>query len=105
MREFKLKFLLICVLIGSVSVAFGDWDPGECAGQPSGDATCDGSVNFADLLALKLSFFKCKGQPGYNCCADFNHDGCVNFADLLIEKLNFFTVGYVPSTGEQSCPP
>jgi hypothetical protein len=34
------------------------WDAAECAGQPTGDATCDGSVNLADLLALKASFGK-----------------------------------------------
>jgi len=80
------------------------WDPLECAGQPSGDATCDGAVNFADLVALKQSFFKSKGQVGYNCCADFDHSNTVNFADLVIIKQNFFSSGYAPSTGEQSCP-
>jgi hypothetical protein len=81
------------------------WDAAECAGQPFGDCTCDGNVNFTDLGCLKVSFFLSKGQPGYNCCADFNHDNTVNFLDLGIIKVNFFTGGYVPSTGEQSCPP
>jgi hypothetical protein len=52
-----------------------------------------------------MSIFKCKGDPAYNCCADFNHDGCVNFLDLGILKQNIFTGGHTPATGQQSCPP
>jgi hypothetical protein len=81
------------------------WDPLECAGQPLGDATCDGTINFADLGPLKISFFKSKGQPGYNCCADFTRDGVVNFADLSPIKINFFTGPHNPATGNLRCPP
>ena len=77
----------------------------ECAGQSSGDSTCDGAVNIADLMALKASWFKSKGVPGYNCCADFDHSTMVNIADLMILKANWFTSGYTPSNLEQSCPP
>jgi hypothetical protein len=84
--------------------AYTCWDPLECKGQPLGDATCNGSVDFPDLGALKVSFFKSAGQPGYNCCADFNQDGSVNFLDLGIIKVNFFTGGHVPATGNQNCP-
>ena len=81
------------------------WDATECAGQPKGDATCDGSVNFSDLLALKMSFFQNKGDANYNCCADFDQSESVNFSDLLILKMYFFTSGYSPSTLNQNCPP
>ncbi|HUT31215.1 MAG TPA: GEVED domain-containing protein [Sedimentisphaerales bacterium] len=81
------------------------WDPLECAGQPLGDGTCDGAVNFLDLNQLKLAFFATKGQPLYNCCADYNHDNAVNFLDLNTLKLNFFTSGHTPATGNQNCPP
>ncbi|HUT29490.1 MAG TPA: hypothetical protein VMX13_06845 [Sedimentisphaerales bacterium] len=84
------------------------WDPCKCAGQPFGDATCDGDIgmiNFLDLGQLKVAFFSCKGDPNYNCCGDFNHDLCINFLDLGILKVNFFTTGYQPSTGNQTCPP
>jgi hypothetical protein len=84
------------------------WDICECAGQPYGDATCDGYVgviNLADLFALKAHFGKCAPWLDAECCADFNHDGCVNLAELYILKTNFGTSGYQPSTGTQTCPP
>jgi len=82
------------------------WDNvNKCFGQSKGDATCDGSIGFADLVKLKQSFGKAKGQAGYNCCADFNHDNSVGFADLVKLKQNFGTSGYVPSTSTQTCPP
>ena len=80
------------------------WDATECAGQPNGDATCDGGVNFADLIALKLSWLKNKGDVGYNCCADFSQDESVNFADLIALKLGWLSTGHSPSTGNQNCP-
>jgi subtilisin-like proprotein convertase family protein len=43
------------------------WDPAECAGQPSGDATCDGNVNLADLLALKAHFGSCAPWTDPEC--------------------------------------
>ncbi|HUT30831.1 MAG TPA: hypothetical protein VMX13_13645 [Sedimentisphaerales bacterium] len=81
------------------------WTLTECAGQPLGDGTCDGAVNFLDLNQLKLAFFATKGQPLYNCCADYNHDNAVNFLDLNTLKLNFFSTGHTPATLNQNCPP
>jgi hypothetical protein len=88
----------------SAGVEHWCWNTCVCAGQPLGDSTCDGSIDFLDLGALKVSFFKSAYQPGYNCCADFNQDQQVNFLDLGILKVNFFTSGYSPSTGDQYCP-
>jgi hypothetical protein len=81
------------------------WDSTECDGQGSGDATCEGDVDFLDLGALKQAMFTSKGQANYNCCADFNHDDAVDFLDLGILKQNIFTGGYSPSAGNQDCPP
>ncbi len=81
------------------------WDATECAGQPNGDATCDGGVNFADLIALKLSWLASKGDTNYNCCTDFDQSGSVNFADLIRLKLGWLSTGHTPSTGNQNCPP
>jgi hypothetical protein len=81
------------------------WHTDACAGQPLGDANCDGEVDFIDLGLMKYSYFTCKGDPDYKCCADFNHDECVGFIDLGILKANFFTAGHSPATGNQDCPP
>jgi uncharacterized protein (DUF362 family) len=81
------------------------WEAAECAGQPSGDATCDGNVNLADLFALKANFGKCAPWTPSECCADFTQDGCINLADLFALKAGFGTSGYSPSTGNQGCPP
>jgi exo-beta-1,3-glucanase (GH17 family) len=80
------------------------WDCRECAGQPSGDATCDGSVNLGDLFALKAHFGQCAPWTDPECCADFNQDECVNLGDLFVLKTGFGTSGYSPSTGNQVCP-
>ncbi|HUT28283.1 MAG TPA: hypothetical protein VMX13_00715 [Sedimentisphaerales bacterium] len=77
----------------------------QCGGQPKGDASCDGNVNFIDLGQLKIAFFSIKGQPNYDCCADFNHDEAVNFSDLGILRMNFFSTGHTPATGGQDCLP
>jgi hypothetical protein len=82
------------------------WDTvNECAGQPEGDANCDGCKDFLDLGMVKVSIFKVKGDPGYNCCADFNHDNAVNFMDLGVLKINFLQCWWSPATGNQNCPP
>jgi hypothetical protein len=91
--------------IRTTSVAGTCWDLNECAGQPLGDLTCNGRIDFHDLGALKVSFSKSEGQSGYNCCADFNHDDSVDFLDLAIVKSNLFTGSHSPATGKQSCPP
>ncbi|MHC4476977.1 MAG: hypothetical protein ACYTEL_15125 [Planctomycetota bacterium] len=75
----------------------------ECAGQPSGDGTCDGSVNLADLFALKAAFGMSAPWSGNECCSDYNHDQSVNLGDLFILKTGFGSSGYVPSTGNQNC--
>jgi hypothetical protein len=81
------------------------WDTAVCAGQSFGDATCDGSVNLADLFALKAHFGKAAPWTPPECCADFTQDGSINLADLFALKAGFGTSGYVPSTGNQGCPP
>jgi hypothetical protein len=81
------------------------WDLGQCAGRPKGDATCDGSVNLADIFAMKANFGKCAPWTGRQCCADFTRDGCINLTDLFALKAGFGSSGYSPSTGNQICPP
>jgi subtilisin family serine protease len=81
------------------------WDAAACAGQPYGDADCDGNVGSVDLGLARAAFFSCKGDVNYNCCADFNHDEKVNFIDLGILKANYFGTGYSPAAGNQNCPP
>ncbi|MHC4477480.1 MAG: right-handed parallel beta-helix repeat-containing protein, partial [Planctomycetota bacterium] len=81
------------------------WHPSACAGQPYGDANCDGNINLADLYALKTYFATCKGDSWYNCCADFDHTECVTLGDLYTLKAYFGTSGYSPSIGNQMCPP
>ncbi|MHC4867623.1 MAG: DUF7901 domain-containing protein [Planctomycetota bacterium] len=80
------------------------WDPTQCAGQPFGDSTCDGSINLADLFALKMHFGSAAPWTPPQCCSDYNHDNRVNLGDLFILKMNFSTAGYVPSTLNQGCP-
>ena len=81
------------------------WDPNECAGQPFGDATCDGAINLADLVVLKNAWLHGSGPPWPPglCCADFNHDGRINLGDLVILKMSFGGSGYSPSTNNQNC--
>jgi hypothetical protein len=89
-----------------VSLKCVDWGcqgPTECAGHGSGDGTCDGNVNLADLFALKVAFGHCSPWIDPHCCSDYNNDECVNLGDLFILKAGFGTTGYVPSTGNQSC--
>jgi hypothetical protein len=84
------------------------WDICKCAGQPYGDATCDGDIgviDLADLLALKAHFGKSAPWLGSDCCADFTQDGRINLAELLVLKRYFGTGDYRPSTGNQTCPP
>ncbi len=79
------------------------WDATACPGQSVGDATCSGKVDAADLLKLKQSWLKSKGQTGYNCCADFNHSTKVDAADLLKLKQNWLRSG-LGGTAVQTCP-
>jgi hypothetical protein len=50
-----------------------------------GDATLDGTVDFADLLKLAQFF----DQPGNWLAGDFTADGRVNFSDLLLLAQNY----------------
>ncbi|MHC4111740.1 MAG: hypothetical protein ACYSUY_11745 [Planctomycetota bacterium] len=81
------------------------WDEVECPCQPYGDATCDGSINLGDLLALKADFGKCAPWTASECCSDYNHDGCVDLSELYILKANWGWHDCRPSTGNQTCPP
>jgi hypothetical protein len=44
----------------------------QCAGQSSGDGTCNGFVNLGDLFALKAYFGKCAPWTAPECCSDYN---------------------------------
>jgi hypothetical protein len=87
------------------SMSLTCWHASECAGQPYGDATCDGMVNLADLFALKANFGSCAPwrRPG-GCCSDSLHNGCICLGQLFTLKQNFNTGPYSPSTGNQECP-
>jgi hypothetical protein len=76
----------------------------ECAGHSSGDGTCDGQINLADLFALKAAFGASAPWTDPECCSDYNNDQSVNLGDLFVLKAGFGSSGYVPSTGSQSCP-
>jgi probable HAF family extracellular repeat protein len=65
-------------------MTFRDWLDLARIGLPSGDASFDGCVDDADLLAVLYAF----GQTG-DLPADVNDDGVVDDADLLIVLFNF----------------
>lgn len=98
----KLSTLAVVLILATGSYA-NCWDPCECAGQPYGDATCDGMVNLADLFALRSTFGRSRPFSDPVCCADFNHDGYVSLGDLFALKAYFGTGPYSPSTGDQFC--
>jgi hypothetical protein len=80
------------------------WDATECAGQPNGDATCDGQVNLDDLAALKAAWGMSGPYTAPHCCADFTQDDSVNLDDLAALKAGWGTSGYA-NNGNQGCPP
>ncbi|MHC5073554.1 MAG: hypothetical protein ACYTFE_01865 [Planctomycetota bacterium] len=80
------------------------WDPADCNGQPGGDATCDGSVNLDDLRALKDAWLESKGDPAYDCCADFTQDEVVNLDDLRALKDGWLNTGLTPAIANLNCP-
>ncbi|MHC4657994.1 MAG: dockerin type I repeat-containing protein [Planctomycetota bacterium] len=81
------------------------WSSYECAGQPFGDATCNGVVNIDDLSALQAAWGMSGPYAAPYCCADFTQDGQVNLDDLAALKAGWGGSGHIPSTGSQSCPP
>ena len=81
------------------------WTATECAGQTSGDATCDGKVNLDDLAALKAAWGLIGPYTPPLCCADFTQDNKVNLDDLAALKAGWGGTGITPSTGNQTCPP
>jgi hypothetical protein len=89
----------------TVSVVPSCWDNvNECAGQPLGDATCDGIVNLGDLVALKAAWGQSTPWTPPFCCADFDQSGAVNLEDLITLKAGWGISGYSPSTLNQNCP-
>jgi hypothetical protein len=80
------------------------WDVNECAGQPFGDATCDGAINLGDLIMLRTAWIHSPPPPSWLCCADFNQDGRIDLGDLVILKMGWSGSGYSPSTNNQICP-
>jgi hypothetical protein len=80
------------------------WMASLCSYQSLGDASCDGSVNLADLIRLKQAFGKNSSNwVSPECCADFDHSNAVNLGDLIRLKQNFGKTGGV-GTLEQACP-
>ena len=65
-------------------MTFRDWLDLARIGLPSGDASFDGCVDDADLLAVLYAF----GQTG-DLPEDVNDDGVVDDADLLIVLSHF----------------
>jgi hypothetical protein len=102
--DVNLALPLSVVWMGTDPNAGTCWDSAECAGQSFGDATCDGSVNLADMFALKAHFGKCAPWTPPECCPDVTQDNCINLADLFTLKAGFGSSGYSPSTGSQNCP-
>lgn len=93
-----------CTLVPGGGPPPNCWMGTECAGQPSGDATCDGNVNLDDLTALKAAWgMSAPYSPPY-CCADFTQDGSVNLDDLTALKGGWGTTGHSPATLNQDCP-
>jgi hypothetical protein len=91
--------------IYQMAIIYTCWDANQCAGQTLGDADCNGKISSPDLVKLKQSWNKSKGQVGYNCCADFDRNGKVQAPDLVRLKQNWNKTGQLPATGNQSCPP
>jgi hypothetical protein len=62
----------------------------------AGDANNDNCVTAIDFNALKVTFGKGPGDPGYDARADFNGDGQVTALDFNLLKPNFGNCGPAP---------
>ncbi|MDH7489745.1 MAG: SdrD B-like domain-containing protein, partial [Anaerolineae bacterium] len=58
-----------------------------------GDATQDNVVDVTDFARLKASFFKSKGEAGYDNLVDFNEDGTVDVTDFALLRSSFWQTG------------
>lgn len=63
-----------------------------------GDANADGSVNFADLVAVAQNYGKTT-NPARWSMGDFNYDGKVDFADLVSIAQNYGVTGALAAEG------
>ena len=78
------------LLTSAQEVGSPKWDAVMGLDLPAGDATLDGTVNYADFQILQANF----GQAGIFWWqqGDFNHDNTVNEADLELLRSNLGTV-------------
>jgi len=58
-----------------------------------GDASGDNMVNASDASIVALSFWKSRGDPGFDGRADFNEDGTINAWDAALLAINYWKVG------------
>ena len=65
----------------------------EMGAQRGGDATNDNLVSAPDFNALKTSFGKSPGDPGYDVRTDFDNSGPVGASDFNILKGTFGQAG------------
>ena len=63
-----------------------------------GDATNDNCVTAPDFNAVKVTYGKSLGDPGYDARADFTGDNQVNVVDFNLSKVNFGQCGAAPIT-------
>jgi hypothetical protein len=54
-----------------------------------GDTDLDGDTDLVDVAAVKASYGRRTGDPGYNFMADMNANGVVDFWDLSFVKSNY----------------
>jgi hypothetical protein len=79
-----------CVVAGCEDCGVGPVEncqmASECAGHSSGDSTCNGSIDLADLFALKAHFGKSAPWQDPECCSDYDNSQQVNLGDLFIKQ-------------------
>jgi hypothetical protein len=74
---------------GQVSLTGAASTSVEMGTQPAGDADNSNLVSSTDFVALKNSFGKSAGQPGYDARADFDNNDLVTSVDFNLLKTNF----------------